>query len=607
VTEPRPKALSIQWDNIPRELVLLPRWVCWRHELVRNKWTKVPRQVGGKNADATDPTTWANFGSVRKVIEAGAIDFDGVGIVFAASDEYAGIDLDGCIDEAGAVAPEAMALITKLNSYTEVSPSGTGVKIWVKARLPEGCRHSSTKVKGFKKIEFYDRSRYFAMTGWPLPGMPVRIEPRQAELDAVYTEIFPAKPDAPPTAGMFREAIAAAASSSGGFNGSDEELLEAARGSRNGSKFVALFDQGDLTQYNGDHSDADMALCGLLAFWTGPDPARIERLFSMSKLGQRDKWLTRQNYRERTIAKALEGKTEFYNGNGLHKRAAALPEPGLAPQGASGAPAAAASEPEIDAASDGPVRLGEHDPETGRIVLSPNRTLPTADAFVREFHTHPDRRTLLTYASLVMRWRQNRYVEVEDGSIRQQLHPWLHAALRYARPIGDRPTKLIPFDSNPRTVNAALETIKAYTHTESGLTPPCWLEGGGGRPPALELLPCRSATLHVPTGQILAPTPLLFTTNAIAFDYDPSAPPPEAWLAFLGELWGDDAESVQLLQEYMGYCLIADTSQQKMLMLVGPRRSGKGTMGESSFRWQGRTTSSGRRAAAWRGPSGSRG
>jgi len=78
---------------------------------------------------------------------------------------------------------------------------------------------------------------------------------------------------------------------------------------------------------------------------------------------------------------------------------------------------------------------------------------------------------------------------------------------------------------------------------------------------------------------MLPSTPALFNMNALDFDYDANAEPPEQWLKFHEQLWGDDVESVFLLQEWMGYCLVADTSQQKMLMLVGPRRSGKGTIG----------------------------
>jgi putative DNA primase/helicase len=84
--------------------------------------------------------------------------------------------------------------------------------------------------------------------------------------------------------------------------------------------------------------------------------------------------------------------------------------------------------------------------------------------------------------------------------------------------------------------------------------------------------------LHLPTRQHLEPTPNFFTTTALDFDPDPGAPLPAEWLLFLCELFGDDIQAIDLLQEWFGYCLTGDTSLQKMLLMVGPRRSGKGTI-----------------------------
>jgi putative DNA primase/helicase len=138
---------------------------------------------------------------------------------------------------------------------------------------------------------------------------------------------------------------------------------------------------------------------------------------------------------------------------------------------------------------------------------------------------------------------------------------------------------LADFEANPHTVTPALDSIRTHTHLSANHTSPSWLPQASDRPPALELLPCKSMTLHIPSGTVLEPTPLLFNTNALEFDYDANAPTPTRWLGFLDELLGADAESKQLLQEWAGYCLTGDTSLQKMLLIVGPRRSGKGTIG----------------------------
>ncbi|MCK4602665.1 MAG: hypothetical protein KAU28_09375, partial [Phycisphaerae bacterium] len=223
--------------------------------------------------------------------------------------------------------------------------------------------------------------------------------------------------------------------------------------------------------------------------------------------------------------------------------------------------------------------LGNRDPESGKLVLSPRRTLPTAKAFISVFHTHPDGWTLQTYAGLIMEWSGNRYVQVEDGTIKNHLQPWLHDALRYHHDARNGTIHLIPFESNPGTVKSTLETIRTYTHLPVSLTPPVWLNGGEKMPYPTEILSCRSLNLHIPTGKTFPATPSLFTTSALCFDYDAEAAAPVAWLRFLNELWDGDIESIELLQDWFGYCLTPDTSQQKMLLLVGPRRSGKGTIG----------------------------
>jgi putative DNA primase/helicase len=245
-------------------------------------------------------------------------------------------------------------------------------------------------------------------------------------------------------------------------------------------------------------------------------------------------------------------------------------------------PAAARSAaPSSDAPSDNGepelIELGQRDPKTGKLVLSTKRTLPTAEAYVTQFHDHAGGRTLHHYAANLLAWERNRYCHVEDGAAKQRLQSWLHDSLRYI-PLKDGSMELVPFDANPATVNSALESIKAYTHLPASISPPAWLDGRDGPDPR-ELLPTPSGTLHVPTEKMLAPTPALFNTNAIDFDFDPNPEPPERFIKFIEQLWEDDIESVQTLQEIIGYLLVADTSQQKMFLIVGPKRSGKGTLG----------------------------
>ena len=109
-------------------------------------------------------------------------------------------------------------------------------------------------------------------------------------------------------------------------------------------------------------------------------------------------------------------------------------------------------------------------------------------------------------------------------------------------------------------------------------TQPAWLGTEAAPFPPGCVLPTRSALVHLETGHQVPPTPRFFAPYALEFDYRPDAPPPTEWLQFLATVWGTDTAAIETLQEWFGYCLTPDTSQHKILLLVGPPRSGKGTI-----------------------------
>jgi putative DNA primase/helicase len=252
--------------------------------------------------------------------------------------------------------------------------------------------------------------------------------------------------------------------------------------------------------------------------------------------------------------------------------------------------------------------LGDTDPATGRLILSTERTLPTAEAFVGHFHQHADGRTLWHYAGMQLAWEQGRYIEVDDQTMRHRLLPWLHGALRRRQDPQTRHWLVEDFPANPNTVNAALESIRALTHLPADILPPCWLGDDPShvhhQPPADEVLPCRSSLLHLPTMTHLPQTPAFFSTCALDYDPDPHAKSPHAWLTFLGQVLGEDYQAWDLLQDWFGYCLTGDTRQQKILLLVGPRRSGKGTIARVLRRLVGAQNVAGPTTSSLAGPFG---
>ena len=178
---PKPTCLKVFPENIPDELTRLPQWVVWRAKWVPGKdgkpgrWSKEPYQVPAApkkdskpeaiptppkpllHAKSTDPATWAEFG---KALEFSQIDnrVDGIGFVFTLEAGIVGIDLDHCIAEDGTVAEWALEAVRRFNSFTELSPSSTGLHIYTRGQIP---------ITGAKRgpVEIYRQGRFFTVTG----------------------------------------------------------------------------------------------------------------------------------------------------------------------------------------------------------------------------------------------------------------------------------------------------------------------------------------------------------------------------------------------------------------------------------------------------------
>jgi len=173
--------------QIPNDLTELGQWVLWRSETREGRLTKVPYQTNGQLASSTDPTTWASFDKALGAWRREPERFNGVGFVFSAEDPLAGGDLDNCLDDAGQPKKWAQPIIERFaDTYIEVSPSGRGLKFWVRGKLPG----SGKKVPYHDgAIELYDQARYFTVTGRAFNGAPLQVEEHQADLGWLYSLI----------------------------------------------------------------------------------------------------------------------------------------------------------------------------------------------------------------------------------------------------------------------------------------------------------------------------------------------------------------------------------------------------------------------------------
>ena len=168
--------------RIPDSLAELDQWIVWRYEQRDGgKPTKVPYQINGSRASSADPTTWCSWDEALKAWQENPRLWSGIGFVFSSGDPYFGIDLDDCLDDAGALKPWAQPIMGRFyDSYAEISPSGRGIKIWAKGRLLGG---GTAFPMGDGRVELYGERRFFTVTGDHWEGQMLDVEEHQADLD----------------------------------------------------------------------------------------------------------------------------------------------------------------------------------------------------------------------------------------------------------------------------------------------------------------------------------------------------------------------------------------------------------------------------------------
>lgn len=253
------------------------RWVLWRLEKRpgEDKDTKVPYQVSGAKASSNRPETWVTYAEAA----ANTVGFSGVGLVMGEVDgvRLCGVDIDACCDaQTGRFTPESREIVIGLDSYSEYSPSGTGVHILMLGTL-HGRKGLKLPFPGAKAVELYDRDRYLTFTGRQLPKAPADVVEREEAVKALYDRVLASKAKNP---GLTVS-----------ISVSEEERLR---------KLMA----GDMSLHHDDHSAADFALCCLLAKKHDCNAFKMDDEFRDSGL-YREKW-ERDDYRESTIARAIK-------------------------------------------------------------------------------------------------------------------------------------------------------------------------------------------------------------------------------------------------------------------------------------------------------------
>lgn len=552
----RPDALEVQPENIADDLAARDQWLVWEYEwkVDREEWSKVPKDGagGGYNINATDPENGVAFDVAVETYESG--DYDGLGYITDPDSLVVGFDWDDCRDPErpkGSVPDVVGETVTDLETYTEVSPSGTGYRQFAFGTRPGGDTRADLPcdpvLEDTPHLEMYDGTggRYLTVTGHHVGGTPETVETRPQETKAIHEELI--ADDQSSELGAFGNDD----TPSEPVDLDDRELVEKAKNAENGDEFRRLWN-GDTSMHSGDHSRADLALCGHLAFWTGGDRVRIDSLFRGSGL-MRAKWdedRGAQTYGERTIDKALEGRTEFYDPehSGAQKAAS---DGGVA----AATPADSSPDVSIEMLTQAMVRsyagLGDDDEigdlndrqkaayvwmlakESDKVHVRESRDNGELWAFDPETGTWgPEGERALQHAAREALGPINYGGNVLE-ELKHQVRADNTAEIRNDR-FGLEAGKLA-------VKNGLLDLEKAYN----------------GDPDALRDL-----------------KPEDYALTRLPVDYDPEADG-STWRPFVGEVV--ETSMIQTIQEYIGHCLHHENLFERALLLVGGGENGKST------------------------------
>lgn len=308
-SSPARKAANVRKTNSPfGTLTTEKRWVVWNAEQVKGekgkpgRTTKIPYTLKNRMASSTDEKTWATYDEVK----AAAPYFSGIGVIFTPAQTLLGIDIDHVLLESGALAPERKkeieTLIREAKTYTEISPSGTGLHLYLALSAPlalESNRHAP--------YEAYTSGRFFTVSERPYGVRKVIRTVSPDEALKLLAGIGYPWSAAPSEAGATQSQTQLDPHS----YLDDDDLLTKMFASKNGADIKALYD-GDASAYKDDLSRADAGLLAHLAFWANKDAAQIEHLWLASPLGAREKTQERTDYRKRSINAAIANCKETF-------------------------------------------------------------------------------------------------------------------------------------------------------------------------------------------------------------------------------------------------------------------------------------------------------
>ena len=499
-------------ENIPQELKNLKQWVCWQGE------AKIPKNpANGQNAQSNNRKTWGTFAQAIKACET--FGFDGLGFMFAPP--YFGIDLDHCLDRLDFVDE----FVETLQSYTEISKSGNGIHIICKGKLPEGSRRKGG-------VEMYSEGRYFICTGNIYNEQYTEIKDCTESVKILHQKYLPT---AVPKAEVHRQVV---------VDLDDAEIIDKARNCKTGSLFTMLY-AGDWQGLFPSQSEADLAFCNQLAFWTGRNEAQMDRIFRTSGL-YRKKWDTKRGadtYGNLTIGKACAACSDVY-------------EPSRYDDDTSLAVAFFKSNKKNEVVS---AKKNYDATDTGNAHR-------LYDKFGKVLKYSYNRKKWFFWTGKVWTLDESGEVKKLADDICEDLkkEAWnmqdddlQERALKFAKRTAGSSAKeaMVKECQHLYDIPAAPEDFDSYT----------------------DYMNCQNGIVNLRNGELMPHDSNFMMSKIACADYDTGHAKPKLWLKFLDDVTAGDKELQEYIQRSVGYSISGSNKEQCAYFLYGMGNNGKST------------------------------
>ena len=498
------------FENIPSELKRLKQWVCWcGDKLPKNPYT-------GGNAQSNNKDTWGTFEDAVNAIKK--YHFDGIGFMFA--NGYFGVDLDHCLDNQDFIDE----FVETLQSYTEISRSGQGIHIICKGKLPDGARRRGN-------VEMYCEGRYFIMTGKMYNEDYKIIKDCTETIKVLHSKyLYTEKPKLAPKVVQ-------------PIDLSDQEIIDKARNCKTGTLFQLLY-SGQWQGLYSSQSEADLALCNHLAYWTQRDPNRIDRIFRSSGL-MRPKWDTKRGtytYGQATVEKAVANCTDVY-------------------------------EPKV-LQDDTSIAIGIFRNGEQRVEVPKNNYDMTDTGNAQRLRDKYKDNIKYSYIRKKWYYWTGKVWAVDNtGEIKKLADDIVNDIKKEAFEERDetKQDEILRWANRSASSKGKESMVKETQH----------LEGIPILPEEMDCftdyINCQNGIINLRNGELLPHDSNYMMTKISYAEYDNSGKQPELWLKFLDDVTKGDKELQEYLQKCVGYSLSGSIREQCAFFLYGLGNNGKST------------------------------